>query len=69
MCTVSERGIYNQWSRDWTAHRRSSTSKRERERAGRLENLGVDVVKKLEKLEECGIGPETMSPMRTRDFY
>lgn len=42
---------------------------RERERAGRLENLGVDVVKKLEKLEECGIGPETMSPMRTRDFY
>lgn len=51
MCTVSERDIYNQWPRDWTAHRRSSTSKRER--GGELENLGVDVVKKLEK--EAGV--------------
>lgn len=36
---------------------------RGRERAGKLENLGVDVVKKLEKLER-GKRPET-----TRDFH
>lgn len=42
---MSERDIYNQWPRDWTTHRPLHQG----ERGGKLENLGVDVVKKLEK--------------------
>ena len=59
LCSVSERDVYNQWQRDWTAHREKEKGR----------NLGVDVAEKLE--EEAGVmegverEPELMRRVRT----